>query len=131
MGANWLLMMSSGVFERIMNPNTASPCSRRIRVIKGAQEFENGQADHITGLRKIDDLTLEVTLNEAINPGYPWYDPCAAILPREEVEKDPAAFDYLRSGAAHSNLSIGSKAVKWFWKNSRNIMKQGNPIWIN
>ncbi|MDY0093750.1 MAG: ABC transporter substrate-binding protein [Candidatus Vecturithrix sp.] len=79
-------------FERIMNPNTASPCSRRIRVIKGAQEFENGQADHITGLRKIDDLTLEVTLNEAINPGYPWYDPCAAILPREEVEKDPAAF---------------------------------------
>lgn len=79
-------------FERIMNPNTASPCSRRIRVIKGAKEFEDGQADNIAGLRKIDDLTIEITLDGAIDPGYPLYEPCAAILPREEVEKDAAAF---------------------------------------
>lgn len=79
-------------FERIMNPDTASPCSRRIRVIKGAKAFEDGEADHIAGLRKIDDLTIEMTLEGAIDPGFPLYEPCAAILPREEIEKDPAAF---------------------------------------
>ena len=86
-------------YERIMNPETASPCSRRIRTVAGAEDFENGKAESISGLKKVDDYTIEITFAAAIDPAYPLFEPCSAILPREEVEKDPAAFGLSPVGA--------------------------------
>ncbi|MBD3305691.1 ABC transporter substrate-binding protein [candidate division KSB3 bacterium] len=79
-------------YERIMNAATASSCSRYVRAIQGAKEYEDGEADAISGLRKIDDFTLEITMAGVVDPAYPLFRPCAAILPQEEVEKDEAAF---------------------------------------
>ncbi len=79
-------------YERILNPKIASPSARFIRVIKGAQEFEEGKATHSSGLRKINDFTLEITMDKPIDPAYTLYEGGTAILPREEVEKRGDAF---------------------------------------
>lgn len=73
--------------ERIMDAKTASPCARFVRVIKGAKDKETGAAEKIAGLQKVDDYTVKITLENAIDPAYPLCEPCVAVLPREEVEK--------------------------------------------
>jgi len=74
-------------YTRIMDGSKGYPGARYIRVIKGATEVEKGEAKAISGLKKIDDLTLEMTLTERVEPGYYLFAGTTAILPREEVEK--------------------------------------------
>ena len=74
-------------YERIMNPKMASPAARFVRVIKGARDYEEGKATQVSGLRKIDDFTLEITMDKPVDPSYTLYEGGTAILPREEVEK--------------------------------------------
>jgi peptide/nickel transport system substrate-binding protein len=79
-------------YERIMNAKTASPAARYVRIIKGAKEFEEGKAQKIAGLRKLDDFTLEITMDRPVDPAYSLYEGGTAILPKEEVEKKGDAF---------------------------------------
>jgi peptide/nickel transport system substrate-binding protein len=79
-------------YERIMSPKVASPSARFIRVIKGAHDVEEGKAEKIAGLRKIDNATLEITLDKPIDLSYPLCESATAILPREEVEKKGTGF---------------------------------------
>ncbi|TMJ22591.1 MAG: ABC transporter substrate-binding protein, partial [Alphaproteobacteria bacterium] len=74
-------------FNRIMDGKKAYPGARYVRVIKGAVEYEKGDAKEIAGLKKIDDFTLEVTVTDRVEPGYYFFDGTTAILPKEEVEK--------------------------------------------
>jgi peptide/nickel transport system substrate-binding protein len=53
-----------------MDGKRAFAGARYVRGIKGAVEFEKGQATSIEGLKKIDDFTLEMTLTERTNPGF-------------------------------------------------------------
>jgi peptide/nickel transport system substrate-binding protein len=79
-------------YERIMNPKIASSSARFVRIIKGAREYEEGKAPRISGLRKIDDFTLELTMDKPVDPAYTLYEGGTAIVPREEVEKRGDAF---------------------------------------
>ncbi|MFI5342475.1 MAG: ABC transporter substrate-binding protein, partial [Candidatus Methylomirabilales bacterium] len=79
-------------YERIMSAKIASPSARFVRVIKGAKDFEDGKAARITGLRKLDDFTLEITMDRPVDPAYTLYEAGTAILPKEEVEKKGDAF---------------------------------------
>jgi peptide/nickel transport system substrate-binding protein len=79
-------------YERVMSPKTASPAARYVRIIKGAKEFEEGKAQKIAGLRKIDDFTLEIAMDRPVDPAYSLYEGGTAILPKEEVEKRGDAF---------------------------------------
>ena len=74
-------------YHRIMSPDMASPSARYVRVIKGAADYEQKKAESISGLKKIDDYTLQITYENPIDPSYPLYEPGTAILPKEEVEK--------------------------------------------
>jgi len=74
-------------YTRIMDGTKGYPGARYIRVIKGATEVEKGQAKEISGLKKIDDFTLEITLTDRVEPGYYLFSGTTAILPKEEVEK--------------------------------------------
>ena len=74
-------------YHRIMSGDLASPSARYVRIIKGAAEYEKGEAKTIAGLKKIDDYTLEMTLKDPIDPSFPLYEPGTAIVPKEEVEK--------------------------------------------
>lgn len=82
-------------WERIANPKTDPPSdiSYHLSPIKGFDEMQDGTATELEGVKAIDDFTLEVTLK------YPFADfefvtghPALAPVPREEVEKDPKAF---------------------------------------
>lgn len=73
-------------YERIMDAKQAFPAAPEIRIIKGALELEEGKADHISGLKKIDDYTLQITLKNPIDPSYNLFQINTAILPKEVVE---------------------------------------------
>ncbi len=74
-------------FTRIMDGSKGFPGARYVRLIKGATEVEKGQAKEISGLRKIDDFTLEMTITEKVDPGYYFLAGTTSILPHEEIEK--------------------------------------------
>jgi len=79
-------------YERIMSPKTASPSAPFVRGIKGARDYEEGRATKISGLQKISDHTLGMTMDKPLDPSNTLYDAGTAILPREEVEKKGDAF---------------------------------------
>ena len=79
-------------YERIMNKAFASPAAREIRIVKGAKELEKGEATSISGLNKIDDYTLEITLVDPVDPSYNLYQIQTAILPKEEIAQKGDAF---------------------------------------
>jgi oligopeptide transport system substrate-binding protein len=86
-------------WERMADPANTSGIAYHLAPIKGFDEMQGGTATELSGVKVIDDYTLEVTLN------YPYGDfpyvvghPCLAPLPKEEVDKDPAAFALMPVG---------------------------------
>ena len=74
-------------YTRIMDGSKGYPAARYVRIIKGAVDVEKGQAKEISGLKKVDDVTLQMTLTDRVDPGYYFFPGSTAILPKEEVEK--------------------------------------------
>src|SRR5512139_974539 len=106
-------------YERVMSPKTVSASARFVRVIKGAKDYEDGKADKIAGLRKIDDSTLEITMEKPVNPAYTLYEVGTGILPREEVEK---------KGDGFGSDAVGCGAFKFVkWVKGSEIILVKNP----
>ncbi len=74
-------------YTRLMDGSKGYPGARYARIIKGAVEVEKGEAKEISGLKKIDDSTLQMTITDRVDPGYYFFAGTTAILPKEEVEK--------------------------------------------
>jgi len=84
-------------WERIANPATdpknPSVISYHLAPVKGFQEMSDGKATTLTGVKVVDDLTLEVTLTEPFADfEYVVAHPALAPVPQAAVEKDPKAF---------------------------------------
>lgn len=94
-------------YHRISSMEPASPSADNIRPIKGAKDVEERLTETISGLKKIDDYTLEMTLEDPVAIEYHLWLPGTAILPKEEVEArgDGFATDPVGCGAF--------KFVKW------------------
>ncbi len=114
-------------YNRIMSPKLASPAARYIRNIKGAADVETGKAGSIAGLRKIDDYTLEITLEQPGDPGFFLFRTMTSILPKEEVEAKGDGF-------ATSPVGLGPfQFVKWVrgseivLKKFADYYKEGRP----
>jgi peptide/nickel transport system substrate-binding protein/oligopeptide transport system substrate-binding protein len=80
-------------WERICNPENKSEISYHLAIVKGYDEMQAGTATELSGVKVVDDYTLEVTLNYAFADfefvvGHPGLAP----VPQEAVEADPAAF---------------------------------------
>jgi peptide/nickel transport system substrate-binding protein len=75
-------------YNRIMDGAKAYPGARYVRLIKGAAEVEKGQAKEISGLRKIDDFTISMTLTERVNPGFYFFTATTSIYPADEGGKE-------------------------------------------
>ncbi|MDR6756674.1 peptide/nickel transport system substrate-binding protein [Mycoplana sp. BE70] len=75
-------------YTRIMDPAKPYPAAQYIRVIAGADEYNEGKAKEISGLKKIDDFTLAITLSAPINPGFQFMPNYTAIYPVGAAEKD-------------------------------------------
>lgn len=75
-------------FERVLKPETASPKAWMLSKVAGAQDFVEGKASEVTGIKVIDDHTLEITLSEALAPFKGMLASVnLAVVPQEEVEK--------------------------------------------
>ncbi|MBW1695641.1 MAG: ABC transporter substrate-binding protein [Deltaproteobacteria bacterium] len=74
-------------YNRIASMKPASPNVQYIRPIEGVEAVEKGRAKTIAGLKKIDDLTLEVTLENPVDIKHFLRYPGTAILPKEEIER--------------------------------------------
>lgn len=74
-------------YNRTMEPGKGYSGVRYINSIAGADEVAAGRSKSLSGLRKINDTTLELTMADAIDPGYLLFWPATAILPKEELDK--------------------------------------------
>ena len=75
-------------YTRLMDGAKSYPGARYIRRIKGAVEVEKGQAKEISGLEKIDDTTLAITLVEKVDPGFFLYFGQTSIYPAKEAQAE-------------------------------------------
>jgi len=74
-------------YNHIMDGSKAYPGARYIRIIKGAADVEQGKAKTISGLKKIDDFTLQITLTDKIQPGFSLDQITTSIYPAKEAEE--------------------------------------------
>ena len=51
-------------------PGDQVPSALFVRIIKGAKDVEDGKAQSIAGLKKIDDYTLQITLENPVDLPY-------------------------------------------------------------
>src|SRR5262249_5989337 len=76
--------------ERAANPKTDSPTADTyLGDIKGAKDMIRGSSKEISGLRVVDDFTLEITIDAA----KPYFlakltFPTAYVVNKDQVEKD-------------------------------------------
>lgn len=75
-------------YERLAKASNALPGARYFSNVVGIDEFNDGSADNLTGLKKIDDHTLEISYSVATEPGYTLMMTNAAIYP-EGTAEDP------------------------------------------
>lgn len=94
--------------ERVLNPATQSPGLGFYLVIEGAEDFADGRASEVTGIRVLDDYTVQFKLSRpdaaflhvlALN--------FAHVVPREEVERYGADFGHNPVGSG------GFKLKEW------------------
>ncbi len=57
-------------YHRVANPKNAFPGASYVAAIAGAADFIAGKAETISGLKKIDDHTLEIAFVAAGEPGF-------------------------------------------------------------
>ncbi|EGQ3139725.1 TPA: ABC transporter substrate-binding protein [Staphylococcus pseudintermedius] len=97
--------------ETLADPDYDGPRYSGVAVIQGAEEKRNGQADRISGIKKIDDYTAEITFKEhkANNLLELWTS--APIS--EKVFKDIPVKDMAKSDAVRKiPIGIGPYKVK-------------------
>jgi oligopeptide transport system substrate-binding protein len=95
-------------FTRLLDAKNPSPSSEYFRHIQGANDFMEGRATSVRGLRAIDRYTLQIVLEESFAPSLTVLGLAnAAVVPREEVER-------LGKGFARSPVGSGPfKFVRW------------------
>ena len=75
-------------FERVLNPATRSSRGWVFEPIAGARDYASGRMGGVSGIRVIDPLTLEITLEEPFAPFLGFLAmPAALVVPREEIER--------------------------------------------
>ena len=111
-------------FTRILDPKVRSGAADLFINVKGAQEFRDGRASHVTGLVALDRHTVQVTLVEAFAPfvsvlavGH------AKVVPRELVEQQ---------GEAFGTHPVGTGPFTFVrWDHDKEIVLAANPNYFN
>ena len=75
-------------YTRLMDGAKNYPGARYIARVVGATDVQKGQAKEISGLKKIDDLTLEMKLTEKVDPGFYFFTALTSIYPADEAAKE-------------------------------------------
>lgn len=78
-------------YNRLADPKKALPGAEQMLQIAGVAEFQAGKADHISGLKKIDDKTIEITFINLANPGWNLMSDFAPIYSKDYPEDQLAS----------------------------------------
>jgi peptide/nickel transport system substrate-binding protein/oligopeptide transport system substrate-binding protein len=105
---------------RVLDPNTGSPGAGFFVGIKGAQDFIDGKATAVEGIKALDANTVEFTLSA---PDVTFLNKMAInfsfIVPKEEVEKAGENF-------GHAPVGTGPFILKE-WKSGEFLTFERNP----
>jgi oligopeptide transport system substrate-binding protein len=102
--------------ERAASPDTASPTADQyLNDIVGEQDFFRGKAKEISGVKVIDDQTLQITIDAA----KPYFlkkltYPTAYVVDKDQITKDPRNWSQHPNGTGPFRLksySIGNSLV--------------------
>jgi oligopeptide transport system substrate-binding protein len=95
-------------FTRLLSPKALGPVTDFLRRIQGADEFIEGKAATVQGLKAIDRYTLQLALKQPFAPSLTVLGLAnAAVVPQEEVE---------RLGDHFAQAPVGAgpfKLVRW------------------
>jgi oligopeptide transport system substrate-binding protein len=107
-------------FTRILDPKTRSGASDLFANVRGAQEFREGRASHVSGLVALGRYTAQITLSEAFPPFVSVLaEGHVKIVPREVVE---------RQGEAFGMQPIGTGPFRFVrWNRGSEIVLEANP----
>ncbi|SKC38676.1 ABC transporter substrate-binding protein [Maledivibacter halophilus] len=82
-------------FERVLDPDVASPRTWVFEKVKGAKDFMEGKADIVEGIEVVDDYTVKITLEQPFAPFLSMLGmPAAHIVDKNEIEKYDNQKDY-------------------------------------
>ena len=105
---------------RVLDPSTGSPGAGFFTGIQGAQEFIDGKATSVEGIKAVDPYTVEFTLTA---PDVTFLNKMALnfsfIVPKEEVEKAGENF-------GHAPVGTGPFTLKE-WKPGESLTFERNP----
>ncbi|MGH7319466.1 MAG: ABC transporter substrate-binding protein [Candidatus Rokuibacteriota bacterium] len=109
---------------RLVDPRTKSGAADLFLTIRGAQEFRDGKAKQVSGLKALDPHTVQVTLTEAPVPfvsvlavGH------ARIVPRELAEQQ---------GEGFGHQPVGTGPFRFVrWERGREIVLAANPDYFD
>lgn len=103
--------------DKMMNPEEATINSWIFEPIEGAQERLDGQSDQVSGVKVLDDYTVEITLKEKYAPFLAKLtDAPASIFNRKAVEEGKDKFGF------EPEYTVGTGYLKFQdWKQDQEI----------
>ncbi|HEY7492172.1 MAG TPA: ABC transporter substrate-binding protein, partial [Candidatus Tectomicrobia bacterium] len=106
-------------FTRLLDPQTRSPRTWLLERVQGARAFLAGAAEQVTGLRALDNYTLQIILSQPYAPFITLLGMVQAkVVPREEVE---------RLGPQFGHQPIGTGPFQFVnWVTGEGITLQAN-----
>ena len=114
--------------ERVLNPKTASPGSFMYTIIAGSQDFIDGKADHVSGIKVVDAKTIQFTL---ANPNYSFLErlavPFGSIVAKEAVDAEGADFARQPVGAGPYILDEWVSGQHLTFERNPNYYRDGYP----
>lgn len=113
---------------RVLDPKTASPGAGFFLGIKGAQEFIDGTATSVEGIKVIDPYTVEFTLS---SPDVTFLNKMALnfafIVPKEEVEKSGENFGHQPVGTGPFVLKEWVAGQRLVFERNADYFFEGRP----
>lgn len=116
-------------FERLLNPATAAPTAFMFAPIEGSTEFQNGDATEVSGIKIIDERTIEFKMSSPVWSMMQRFAlPPAFIVAREGVEAAGDQFGFQPLGAGPFMLESWESGVRITGVRNPHYYEAGQPF---
>lgn len=110
-------------FERVLDPDVASPKAWMLEDVAGAEEFMAGNADEVSGIEVVDDYTLQITLAKPLgffrsilaSPALAVVSPAAVEEYGEDFGQNVVSAGPFTLGEWNLNQDITLEAFEDYW----------------